>query len=127
MEILKAKISAKHDNASFYTGVVAYGKAVNGKTYVLWSEGLAEIIMNGIPYYGEAIEKLGKQLTINDDSLEDHNGEGISVLVDGWLVISEARGKNLESILYNEDQDENRIFGFYDEAIRGFINFLNKK
>jgi len=126
MEIIKGKISDKHDNGMFYTDVLAYGKAKNGNTYILRSEGEAEIFMSGKHFYKDDIEKLGKNMTINDDSVDDHNYEGISVLVDGWLVISKVDGMNFESILYDEDQDEDRIFGYYDEAIKGFETFLNK-
>jgi len=147
MEILKSKISPNHDNASFYTGVIAYGRARNNKVYVLHSESEAEIslfgenefelkninegvidgVSEGVKHcYASEIEQLGLSMLIDDDSLEDHNCEGVSVLVDGWLIISEARGNSLESILYNGDQNENRIFGFYSEAIEGFETFLNK-
>jgi hypothetical protein len=66
-------------------------------------------------------------MRIDDSGLEDHNFEGISVLVDGWLTIAEARGIELEGVLYSEDQAEDRIFGFYDEAIEGFKKFLEKE
>lgn len=127
MEILKAKISPDHDNASFYTGVIAYGLAKNGKAYVLRSEAEAEITLLGKHYYSDEIEKLGLTMRINDSGFEDHNFEGINVLVDGWLTIAEARGIELEGVLYSEDQSEERIFGFYDEAIEGFEKFLNKE
>ena len=127
MEILKAKISPDHDNASFYTGVVAYGRAKNGKAYVLRSEAEAEMNLLGKRYYAAEIEKLGLSMTIDDNSLDDHNCEGVSLLVDGWLTIAEARGIELEGVLYSEDQSEDRIFGFYDEAIEGFKKFLEKE
>jgi hypothetical protein len=136
MEILKAKISEEHNNASFYTGIIAYGKAKNGKTYVLRSEAEAEIsLFDGQDeykgheghLYAIDIEQMGKDMTIDDNSLDDHNFEGISVLVDGWLTIAEVRGIELEGVLYGEDQAEDRIFGFYDDAIEGFKKFLNKE
>jgi hypothetical protein len=127
MEILKSKISPDHDNASFYTGVIAYGKAKNGRAYVLRSESEAEITLLGKHFYSAEIEQMGKNMRIDDSGLEDHNFEGINVLVDGWLTIAEARGIELEGVLYSEDQAEDRIFGFYDEAIEGFEKFLNKE
>ena len=152
MEILKAKISEEHNNAAFYTGIIAYGRAKNGKAYVLRSESEAEITLFGyngvnndrtlhallglIPdgvnnndkhFYAADIEKLGLSMTIDDDSLKDYNCEGVSVLVDGWLTIAEARGTELEGVLYSEDQDEERIFSFYDEAIERFKKFLEKE
>jgi hypothetical protein len=127
MEILKAKISENHDNASFYTGVIAYGKAVNDKTFVLRSENQAEIRFGDEELMGKEIEDRAKAMLLTDNDFdEDNDNSNVSILVDGWFVISEARGTDLESILYEEEQDEDRIFGYYDEAITGFQEFLNK-
>jgi len=125
MEILKTKISDNHDNASFYTGVIAYGKANSGKTFVLRSENSAEIRFEDEELMGEEIEAKAKAMVFTDDDFdEDNRDSNVSILVDGWLVISEAKGTDLESILYEEDQDEDRIFGYYDEALEAFEEFL---
>lgn len=128
MEILKAKISENHDNATFYTGNIAYGKAKNGKTFVLRCENCGEIRFEGEDLIGEQIEEKAKAFELNDFDLDedDNKDSEVQILVDGWMVISEAKGTDLESILYEEDQDEDRIFGYYDEAIAGFESFLNK-
>jgi hypothetical protein len=128
METLKAKISDNHDNATFYTGVIAYGKAKNGKAYVLRSENSGEISFNNEHLVGEEIEEKAKALVLTDEDLdEDNNDSDVQILVDGWMVISEAKGTELESILYADDIEEDRIFGYYDEAIEGFKSFLNKE
>jgi len=124
MEILKAKISDKHDNATFYTGVIAYGKAKNGKAYVLRSENEGEIEYDGEWLVGEQIEAKARTLELCDKDLDEESD--VSILVDGWMVISEARGTDLESILYADDIEEDRIFGYYDEAIEGFKKFLDR-
>jgi helix-turn-helix protein len=114
MEALKHKISDNHDNAVFYSGVVAYGLASNGKTYVLRNESIPEMEIDGISYAGEELESKAKRLEV-DDYDED------SILVDGWLVISEVNGMNFEDVL---EHDEDRVYDSYDDAIEAFKLFL---
>ena len=125
MEILKPIISDSHDNASFYTGVIAYGKANSGKTFVLRAENEGEINFKGEYLSGEEIEAKAKAMVFNDDDFDEDNDDSeVSILVDCWLVISEAKGTELESVLYEEEYDEDRVFGYYEEALESFEEYL---
>jgi hypothetical protein len=125
METLQAPVSENHKSSMFFDGVVAYGKAKNGNTYVLTTEGMGEISYNGKTYLSSELRELALEFEIDDDIIdaEDH----ISVFVDNWFVIAQARGTDIEDILHVEDQDEDRIFDNYDEAIEGFQYFLDKQ
>jgi hypothetical protein len=108
----------------FYNGVIAYGKAKNGKTYVLTTEGQAEIAMQDKNCLSPEIIDMGKTMYLQDEDLDEELI--LSILVDNWFVIAEARGTDIEDILYVEDQDEDRIFETYTNAVEEFKFFLSK-
>ena len=124
MEIIQAPVSENHKSAMFFNGVVAYGKAENGKTYVLTTEGESEILYDGESWLSGQLRELATKFNIDDEMIEEE--QEVDILVDGWLVIAEVNGRNFEDILYAEDQDEDRIFDNYDDAIEGFELFLSK-
>jgi len=124
MEILQARLSENHESSMFYNGVIAYGKAENGKTYVLTTEGQAEISMQHGNCLSPEIIEMGKTMYLQDEDLDEELI--LSILVDNWFVIAEARGTDIEDILYAEDQDEDRIFETYTDAVEGFKEFLSK-
>ena len=118
MEILIQKISENHNETFHYNGVVAYGKAKSGKTFVLQTQPQAEIMLNERVYVGDQITGLSQTLLLNDD-FDDND-----ILVDSYLVIAEARGTDIEDIIHQEDPDEKLITYDYDSGIIGFTYFL---
>ena len=120
METLLSKISEKHNSSLFYEGVIAYGtRKSDGKVYVLTTEQIAEIEIEGDNYSGAQISNLGLNFQLTDKDINDKD-----VLVDNWIVISAVNGTDIQDILYDQDQYEDRIFDNYDDAMKGFIYFL---
>lgn len=122
MEIIQSPVSENHKSAMFFNGVVAYGKAKNGKTYVLTTETVGEILYEDKAYSGSELRELALQFGIDDDEIDAE--ENVGILVDAWLVIAEVNGMDFEDVLHVEDQDEDRIFDNYDDGIEEFENFL---
>jgi hypothetical protein len=124
MEIIQHPISENHMNSMFFNGVVAYGKAKNGKTYVLRTEQQGQIIFNGQEFLEGQIRELGMTFVIDDNDMEAE--EDVSIFVDNFFTIAEVEEGNLENVLDAEVQDESRIFNEFPEAVGMFNEFLNK-
>jgi len=122
MEIIQAPISTNHMSSMFFDGVVAYGKANNGKTYVLRTEQQGQIVFEGQEYLEGQIRELGKSLAIDDNDIDAE--DEVTILVDNFLTIAEVEEGNLENILDMDLQDESRIFNDFEEGWIGFNNFL---
>ena len=124
MEIIQHPLSPNHMNSMFFNGVVAYGKANNGKTYVLRTEQQGQIVYEGQEYLEGQIRELGMTFEIDDDDLDAE--EDVSIFVDNFFTISEVEEGNLENVLDAEVQDESRIFNEFPQAFGMFNEFLNK-
>ena len=124
MEIIQHPLSANHMNSMFFNGVVAYGKAKNGKTYVLRTEQIPQIIFNEKEYSNDEIRNLGIGSFIDDNDIEAE--DEVTILVDNFFTIAEVEEGNLENVLDAEVQDESRIFNEFPEAFGMFNEFLNK-
>jgi hypothetical protein len=122
MEIIQHPISENHMSSMFFNGVVAYGKANNGKTYVLRTEQQGQIEFEGQEYLEGQIRELGTTFAINDVDIDAE--DDVTILVDNFFTIAEVEEGNLENILDAEVQDESRIFNEFSEAIGMFTNFL---
>jgi len=122
MEIIQAPISTNHMSSMFFNGVVAYGKANNGKTYVLRTEQQGQIVFEGQEYLEGQIRELGKSFAIDDNDIDAE--DEVTILVDNFLTIAEVEEGNLENILDMDLQDESRIFNDFEEGWIGFNNFL---
>ena len=120
MEILISKISPNHDDPIFYNGVVAYGKASNGKTYVLKALPEAEIFFDCKKYCGDEIQTISKRHGINDNCLDFFD-----ITIANWFVIYEAQQTEIKEIFEEGDEmGDGLIFQCYDDAIQGFETFL---
>ncbi len=122
MELIQNPISTNHLSSMFFDGVVAYGKANNGKTYALRTEQQGQIVYNGIEYLEGQIRELGQAGIINDDDIDAEND--VTILVDNFFTIAEVEAGNIENVLAMDLQDESRIFNDFEEALMGFTNFL---
>lgn len=123
MEVIQAPISTNHMDAMFFDGVVATGTARNGKQYVLMTASIPQIIFNEKEYHAGLIRQLGIDGFINDADIEDEID--VTVLVDGWLTISEVTEQGYEDVLHSENPDESRIFSNFEAGLMNFDNFLN--
>lgn len=123
MEMIQAPISTNHMDAMFFDGVIAKGTARNGKQYVLMTASIPQIIFNEKEYYGGQIRQLGIDGFINDIEIEHEIN--VTVLVDGWLTISEVIEQGFEDVLHSNDPDESRIFSDFEAGLMNFDEFLN--
>ena len=122
MEILVRKISENHDDPIFYNGVIAYGKAVNGKTYVLRTQPKAIIDFDSKEFEGDEIPEILRKSYLDDSKLDY-----LIFLRRNWFVICQSKGTKIIEIFKEDDEmGEGLIFDGYDEAIYEFKNFLNK-
>ena len=108
MKILQNSVSENHQNAMFYSGVIAESNGFKLETY---QDG--EIVYKDELYVGDETPALAN--LINDDDLEelDHNIE-----VDKFFAIT----KDGEPV-----DDEIHIYNDYDDAIEAFEEFLEEE
>jgi hypothetical protein len=119
IHILQNLKSDEHQDAMFYSGVVAVTpNKVNGK-YVCLMTRDAEIVYNDNKYIGQEIANLGAMYVICDVDIEDE----VDVHVDGFFYIAEFNPTTLE-IQDIEDVDDDYIFDNYDEAIEVFEDYV---
>jgi hypothetical protein len=104
MKILQTPITANHKSAMFFDGTIAMS---NDSALVTYQT--SELVYNGKTYVGKEIQNLIG--IINDESIEDE--VVVDILVDKFFTI-EYKGVVLEDI----------VFCDYDEALKGFEEFL---
>lgn len=110
--------SDEHEDAMFYSGIIAVAtEKVNGK-YVCLMTRDAEIIYNNKKYVGQEIDLLASFYVICDEDIEYE----VDVLVDGFFFIAELDMETLTTQLL-EDVDEQHIFTTYTDAIQEFTNY----
>jgi hypothetical protein len=112
MKILQRPISDNHKSSMFFDGIIAESRGYKLATY---QDG--EISFNNEHLIGQDIIKLAQTGIIDDDVIEEEYP--IDILVDKYICI-----------FINEWSNENLIdidklyFDNYDEAIKGFEDFL---
>ena len=117
--ILQNMKSDKHQDAMFYSGIVATAQnKVNGK-YVCLMTRDAEITHNDNTYIGQQIANLAAFYVICDEDIEDE----VDVWVDGFFYIAEFNPKTLE-IQSIDDVDDDYIFNNYGEALDAFEEYV---
>lgn len=120
MEIVVPKISELHDNSIFYNGVIAYGRASDGNTYVLRAQPEAQLFYDCQEYCGDEIQIISKTNGINDNNLDFFD-----ISTGNWFVICRVEETDICEIFENDDEmGEGLIFETYDDAIEGFKTFL---
>jgi len=103
MKILQKPISVNHKSAMFFDGLVA---ECDGNTLTTYNDG--ELYYKDKLYVGAEIRELGETGAVNDGDIEAE--VTVNILVDKFFVIN---------------NDEDKIFVDYDEAIQEFETFLN--
>lgn len=112
MKIIQNKLSKNHNDATFYSGIVAYHRTNGGRLYLLRSVVEGEINFRGkIPV---SINEIALLHNIDDDNIDDY------VLVDGWLGITELIFDD-----ENETIDDEEMYD-YDDGIEAFIIFCKE-
>ena len=118
MKILQPQVSEIHTSAFFYDGVIAEGKGYKLATY---QDG--EIMYDGGDtmkiYIGAETPKLATETDICDSDIE--NEDIMEIYVDKFICIynGEVNDDNLID-------DETLYFDNYDDAVKGFEDFLSK-
>lgn len=111
MKIIQKPISAEHNSAMFFDGIIATKAGLELRTF---NDG--EITYEGQPVIGEQIIAMGEANLINDNDIEDERNSCVSILVDKFIAIAEVPASDEDGIF-----DEELIFDNYDEAIKAFI------
>jgi hypothetical protein len=121
--ILQNLISDEHQDAMFYSGIIAVTQnKINGK-YLCLTTRNAEIIYNNKKYVGQEINNLAAFYVICDVDIEKE----VDVLVDGFFYIAEFNTETLTIQTMEEvirEFDSNSIFNTYDEAIHAFTKLV---
>jgi hypothetical protein len=111
--------SNEHEDAMFYSGIIAVAtNKVNGKLFCLYAK-QAEIVYYNIEYIGEQISDLAAFNVICDTDIDD-----VETWVDGFIYIAEFNPNTLQ-IQSMDEVDENLIFNEYSEAIEAFEDFID--
>ena len=114
MKILQTPISENHKSAMFFDGVIA-----EDKRYLLATYQGGEIGFLDETYYDTEIIGLGKKGLINDADIELE--KDVDVFVDKFICIYRDNVSD-ENLIYDDDL----YFTDYDEAIKGFKEFLTE-
>ena len=119
VHIIQNLKSDEHQDAMFYSGVVATAQnKVNDKIVCLMTRD-AEIVYNGETLVGQQIANLGAMYVICDVDIDNE----VDVWVDGFFYIAEFNAQTLEFQNMEEVSDD-LIFNTYDEAIEAFEEFI---
>lgn len=111
--------SDEHQDAMFYSGVVATAQnKINGKIVCLMTRD-AEIVYNGVEFKGKEIADIAALYVICDEDIDNE----VEVWVDGFFYIAEFNSDTLELQSMDEVSDD-LIFNSYDEAIQAFEDFI---
>ena len=114
--ILQNLISDEHQDAMFYSGIIAV-KEIGNKFCLIASD--AEIVYNNKQYIGKQITELAAFYVICDVDIQHE----VDTYVDGFFYIAELNADTLQ-IQSMEEVDDSRIFNTYDEAVQAFTNFI---
>ena len=107
MKILQKPVSANHQDAMFYHGVIAEGSGFKLETY---QDG--EIVYNNELHVGEETPALANHITDQDLEDLDHNIE-----VDKFFAITK------DGKLVDEDD---LVFNDYEDAVNNFEEYLRR-
>lgn len=111
--------SDEHQDAMFYSGIIATAlNKVNDKIVCLVCRD-AEIVYNGVEFIGQQIADLGALYVICDVDID----EEVGTVVDGFFYIACFNPQTL-SLQNMEDVSQDLIFNTYDEAIKAFEEYV---